>query len=61
VAPLVVWLDPRLLICLQYSRGHMTRRASALHIIRQLHLQRTYLLPGGGGRTGVASLQELNK
>jgi len=38
----------------QYSRGHITRRASALQIIRQLQLQRTYLLPGGGGRTGYS-------
>jgi len=39
-------------ITYQYSRGHITRRASALQIIKQLHLQRTYLLPGGAGRTG---------
>jgi len=36
----------------QFWRGHITRRASALQIIRQLHWQRMYFLPGGAGRTG---------
>jgi hypothetical protein len=47
----------RLMILLQFCRGHAILSADPLQMRRQLHGHRTYFLPGGGSRIGVASLQ----
>lgn len=53
----VTGLGARLMIRLQVVRGHAIRCDEVLQISRQLHGQRTYFLPGGALRMGVASMQ----
>lgn len=50
-------LPPNVITRLQLRRGHAIRFEEALQSKRQLHGQRTYFLPGGAARIGVASLQ----
>lgn len=53
----VTGLGAKLIIRLQFGRGQAIRCDELLQINRQLHGQRTYFLPGGALRMGVASLQ----
>lgn len=50
-------LPPNVITRLQLRRGQAIRFEQALHNKRQLQGQRTYFLPGGAARIGVASLQ----
>lgn len=47
----------RLMMRLQFTRGHAMRIDELLQMRRQLHGQRTYFFPAGAFLTGVASLQ----
>ena len=50
-------LGPRVITRRQFSRGHAILLDEALQISKQWQGQRTYFLPGGAARIGVASLQ----
>lgn len=52
----VTGLGAKLIIRLQLGRGHAIRCDELLQISKQLHGHRTYFLPGGAFRIGVASL-----
>lgn len=52
----VTGLGARFMIRLQVVRGQAIRCDEVLQINRQLHGQRTYFLPGGAFRMGVASM-----
>lgn len=54
---MLVVLGAKLMIRWQLALGHPIRWDDILQISRQLHGQRTYFLPLGACRIGVASLQ----
>lgn len=57
----VTGLGAKLIIRLQFGRGHAILWDEFLQISRQLHGHRTYFLPGGAFRMGCKMKQERKK